>query len=59
VKEEALSRMILFGEDALRHVLKEYVDHYHEERPHQGKGNEILFPSVRPDQGREGSIHLK
>src|SRR6266481_2788286 len=28
VKDEALSRMILFGEDSLRHVLNEYVDHY-------------------------------
>jgi putative transposase len=48
VKEEALSQCILFGENSLRHVLKEYVDHYHEERPHQGKGNVILFPSARP-----------
>jgi putative transposase len=56
VKEEALSRFILFGERALWHVLKEYMAHYHEERPHQGKGNVILFPSNRPDQGREGAI---
>ncbi len=38
VKEEALSRMILFGEASLRHVLNEYVDHYHQERNHQGEG---------------------
>jgi transposase InsO family protein len=36
VKDEALSRLMLFGEDALRHALKEYVDAYHHERPHQG-----------------------
>jgi transposase InsO family protein len=30
VKEEALSRMILFGERSLWHVLNEYVAHYHE-----------------------------
>jgi len=47
VKDEALSRMILFGESSLRHVLKEYVDHYHHERNHQGKGNILLFPSSR------------
>jgi transposase InsO family protein len=29
VKEEALSRLILFGEKALHHVLTEYVHHYH------------------------------
>jgi putative transposase len=48
VKEEALARMILFGEASLRHVLNEYVDHYHRERNHQGKGNVLLFPSLRP-----------
>jgi transposase InsO family protein len=49
VKEEALSRLILFGEHALRHALKEYMTHYHGERPHQGKGNIILFPEPRGD----------
>jgi putative transposase len=44
VKEEALSRMILFGEGSLRHALNEYLDHYHHERNHQGKGNVLLFP---------------
>jgi putative transposase len=56
VKEEALSRIILFGERSLWHVLNEYMTHYHEERPHQGKGNVILFPFIRPDQDREGTI---
>jgi transposase InsO family protein len=48
VKDEALSRMILFGEDSLRYVLNEYMDHYHHERNHQGKGNTLLFPPPRP-----------
>jgi len=56
IKEEALSRFILFGESALRHVLNEYMAHYHEERPHQGKGNVILSPFSRPEQDREGMI---
>ncbi len=43
---------ILFGEDSLRHVRKEYVDHYHHERNHQGKGNILLFPSF--SRGSEG-----
>jgi transposase InsO family protein len=49
VKEEVLSRLILFGESALRQVLKEYVTHYHQERPHQGKGNELLLPRPRKE----------
>ncbi|MCH8039817.1 MAG: transposase [Nitrospinae bacterium] len=40
VKKEVLSRLFLFGEGALRQVLKEYDVRYHQERNHQGKGNE-------------------
>jgi putative transposase len=43
--------MILLGESSLQHVLKNYVEHYHWERNHQGKGNVILFP--------EGQRHLQ
>jgi putative transposase len=44
VKEECLSKMILFGEASLRQVLSHYVSHFHSERNHQGKGSLILFP---------------
>jgi hypothetical protein len=46
VKEECLSRLILFGEAGLRRTLREFVAHYHEERNHQGKNNVLLFPSA-------------
>jgi putative transposase len=52
VKDEALSRFILFGQRGLRHMLTEYVIHDHEERPHQGKGNVVLFPV--PSQSSQG-----
>ena len=45
VKEECLSRLILFGERSLRRALRQYVVHYHGERNHQGKQNMILLPS--------------
>jgi hypothetical protein len=45
VKEECLSKLILFGEASLRHALSEYVSHFHAERNHQGKHNVILFPA--------------
>src|SRR5438876_550142 len=48
VKEECLSRLILFGESSLRRALQQYLEHYHGERNHQGKDNRILFPS-RPE----------
>jgi Integrase core domain len=44
VKEECLSKVILLGECSLRRALNEYVEHYHAERNHQGKGNVVLFP---------------
>jgi transposase InsO family protein len=59
VKEEALSRLILFGEHALRHVLAEYVEHFHHERHHQGKGNALLFPSWSQDSKRDGPIRCR
>jgi transposase InsO family protein len=47
VKEEALSKLILFGEASLRRVLREYLIYFHRERNHQGKGNVLLFPMNR------------
>ena len=45
VKEECLSKLILFGEGSLHRALNEFIAHYHSERNHQGKGNLLLFPS--------------
>ena len=46
VKQECLSKVILFGEGPLLRVLAEYSRHYHSERNHEGKGNRLLFPDV-------------
>ncbi|MEM7205015.1 MAG: hypothetical protein AAF628_32475 [Planctomycetota bacterium] len=40
MKSECLDRLILFGRQHLERALREYVDHYHRERLHQGLGNE-------------------
>jgi hypothetical protein len=46
-------------ERSLRRALIEYVEHFHAERNHQGKGNALLFPRdthicrERPVQCRE------
>jgi putative transposase len=58
VKEECLSKVILFGERSLRRALSEYVDHYHEERNHQGKDNVLLFPRSR-DLDRERCVQCR
>jgi transposase InsO family protein len=44
VKEECLSKVVLFGERSLRRALIEYVEHFHAERNYQGEGNALLFP---------------
>jgi putative transposase len=59
VKEECLSRIILFGEASLRHTLQEYVEHYHHERNHQGQGNVLLFPAVSHNTARVGPIQCR
>jgi transposase InsO family protein len=59
VKEECLARLILFGEKALQHALREYTTYYHHERNHQGKGNVLLLPSVRQDTERAGPMRCR
>jgi len=43
IKEGCLHQMILFGEDALRNAVREFVAHYHFERNHQGLGNQLII----------------
>jgi hypothetical protein len=58
VKEECLSKVILFGERSLRRALSNYVDHFHAERNHQGKGNVLLFPRAT-DRHCEGQVRCR
>ena len=46
VREECLSKLILFGEASLKRALTEFVEHFHIERNHQGKDNLLLFPAA-------------
>jgi len=59
VKEECLSRLILFGEAALHHALREYMPHYHRERNHQGRGNVLLFPASSHASERAGPMQCR
>jgi transposase InsO family protein len=42
LKDECLSRMILFGERSLRKSIREFLVHYHRERNHQGLANRLI-----------------
>jgi putative transposase len=44
IKQECLLRLIFFGENSLRHAIRQYVVHYHAERNHQGLANRIPIP---------------
>lgn len=59
VKEEVLSRLILFGESVLRHVLEEYGTHYHHERNHHGKDNALLIPLASQEAMGTQSIRMR
>ena len=36
-----------------------YVEHFHHERNHQGKGNVLLFPTVSQDTVRQGPVQCR
>src|SRR5262249_19092063 len=41
-KGDYVDREVRLSEGHLRAAVREFVDHYHEERPHQGLGNELI-----------------
>ncbi len=52
IKSECLAQIIPLGEPHLRHAVKEYTEHYHVERNHQGLDNRLI-------QDRRDSIDMK
>ena len=59
VKSECLSQFILFGEGSLRRALKNFCEHYHGERNHQGKQNLLLFPHPSPGECAAGEVRCR
>ena len=54
IKHECLDRMVPLGERHFRRALKEFVDHYHRERNHQGLENRLIDGD--PPRRRAGRI---
>jgi len=50
IKASCLERLVLVGDDSLRRAIREFVEHYHHERHHQGLGNQLILPRLAPGQ---------
>jgi putative transposase len=57
VRAECLARIVPLGEAHLRAAIRAFVDHYHEERPHQGLSNALIAPKT-PSIGR-GAVRCR
>jgi len=44
LKSECLERMIFFGENMFRKAIRQFLEHFHAERNHQGLDNQIIQP---------------
>ena len=58
IKSECLAQVIPIGEGHLRRAVREYVEHYHGERNHQGIGNRLIDSSLDGSR-RVGSIECR
>ncbi len=52
IKESCLECLLLIGEGSLRRAIREFVDHYHHERNHQGLGNRLILPPATQRRSR-------
>ena len=59
VRSECLARVIPLGERHLRHILTQYVEHYHKERNHQGLGNQPIEPVPANTNAGEGTVRRR
>ena len=57
IKYECLDRMVPLGQRHFRRALREFVDHYHRERNHQGLKNRLIEESGL--RGRAGRIRRR
>ena len=58
IKSECLAQIIPLGERHLRTAVKEYTEHYHLERNHQGLENELI-EDRRDELNIDGSVECR
>jgi transposase InsO family protein len=47
VRQEALDNFIIVSREQAKRIVREYVEYYNHQRPHQGIGNDIPDPGYR------------
>ncbi len=57
IQVECLDHFLVFGEKHFDYLVREYLEHYHQERPHQGLGNRLI--SGEPPPNGKGEIHCR
>jgi putative transposase len=50
IKQECLDHFLVFGEKHFEYLVREYVEHYYDERPHQGLKNRLFIRDLLPPQ---------
>jgi Integrase core domain len=53
VQVECLDHFLVFGETHFDNMVREYVEHYHQERTHHGLGNRLISGEPPPPAGGE------
>lgn len=57
VQVECLDHFLVFGEKHFDYLVRQYIEYYHEERPHQGLENKLL--SGEPPPATEGDVQCR
>ncbi len=58
IRSECLDQIIPLGERHLRKAVREYTEHYHVERNHQGRGNELI-ETLREEPKMDGAVECQ
>jgi transposase InsO family protein len=56
VRQECLDHLLIFGERHLRYILREYLRHYNQERPHRGLSLGTPVPGAAARNRGEGAV---
>ena len=56
IKQECLDHFIVFGHQHMDVLCREFAEHYHEERPHQGLENELICREQTPKRQRRSEV---